>query len=148
MPAREPSRKSAVSGSSDLGLVAYLDSSALIKLVIREPESEALRAELASWSRCATSALARTEVVRAAARVDPAARAPARRIVQAVSLIAVTDEILDRAAGLELPTLRSLDALHLASALSLKGVLGPVVTYDLRLAEAAVAVGLDVVAPR
>jgi predicted nucleic acid-binding protein len=136
------------SGSTDLGLVAYLDSSALIKLVIPEPESRTLRAELASWTRHATSALARTEVVRAAGRVDPAARALAGRIVRAVSLIAVTDELLDRAATLEPPSLRSLDALHLASALSLGGVLGPVVTYDVRLAEAASAAGLDVIAPR
>jgi uncharacterized protein len=136
------------SGSTELGSVAYLDSSALIKLVVPEPESERLRSELASWSRHASSALARTEVVRAAVRVDPAARERARRIVQAVSLIAVTDEILDRAAELEPPTLRSLDAVHLASALSLDGVLGPVVTYDARLAEAASAVGLDVLAPQ
>ena len=135
------------SGSTELGTVAYLDSSALIKLVIPEPESEKLRAELALWSRHASSAVARTEVVRAAARVDPAARERARLIVRAVSLIAVTDEILERAANLEPPTLRSLDALHLASALSLGGVLGPVVTYDARLAEAASAVGLDVLAP-
>jgi uncharacterized protein len=135
------------SGSADLGPVAYLDSSALIKLVIREPESDALRVELAFWHRHATSALARTEVVRAAARVAFAARERARRIVVAVSLIAVTDEILDQAADLRPPALRSLDALHLASALSLKEVLGPVVTYDLRLAQAAEAVGLDVLAP-
>lgn len=63
----------------------------------------------------------RTEVVRAAARVDPAAREPAGRVVRALSLIAVTDEILDRAARLEPLLLRSLDALHLASALSLGG---------------------------
>jgi uncharacterized protein len=136
------------SGATDLGPVAYLDSSALIKLVIPEPESHTLRSELASWSRHATSALARTEVVRAAGRVDPAARERARRILQAVSLIAVTDEILDRAADLGPGTLRSLDAVHLASALSLESVLGPVVTYDLRLAEAASAAGLTVVAPR
>lgn len=68
--------------------------------------------------------------------------------MRAVSLIAVTDEILDRAAGLEPETLRSLDARHLASAFSLEGVLGPVVTYDLRLAEAASAARLTVVAPR
>jgi uncharacterized protein len=135
-------------GSTDLGLVAYLDSSALIKLVVPEPESAPLRAELAAWTRHATSALARTEVIRAAARVDPAARALAGRVVQAVSLIAVTDNILDRAAGLEPRALRSLDALHLASALSLEAVLGAVVTYDTRLAEAAEAAGLDVVAPR
>lgn len=136
------------SASTELGLVAYLDSSALIKLVIPEPESDALRAALAPWRRRVTSALARTEVVRAAARVDPGARERARRIVGAVSLISVTDEILDRAAELEPPGLHSLDAVHLASALSLQEVLGPVVTYDARLAGAASALGLDVATPR
>lgn len=128
--------------------VAYLDSSALIKLVIPEPESEALRADLARWERHASSALARTEVVRAAERVDRAARERARLVVRALTLIAVTDEILDRAAELEPPALRTLDAVHLASALALGDVLGPLVTYDVRLDAAARAAGLDVVAPR
>ncbi len=95
-----------------------------------------------------SSALARTEVFRAAARVDVAALEPAGRVVRALSLIAVTDEILDRAAGLEPLTLRSLDALHLAAALSLGDVLGSVVTYNVGLADAARAAGVDVLAPR
>jgi uncharacterized protein len=133
---------------AELAPVAYLDSSALIKLVVPEAESEQLRLELARWNRHASSALARTEVVRAAARVDDSARERARRIVGAISLIAVTHEILDRAAELEPAALRSLDALHLASALSLADALGSVVTYDLRLGDAATAAGLDVRAPR
>jgi predicted nucleic acid-binding protein len=132
----------------DLPAVAYLDSSALIKLVVPEAETEPLRLELAGWSRHASSALARTEVVRAAGRVDAAVRERARRVVRALSLIAVTDEILDRAADLEPVVLRPLDAVHLASALSLEAALGTVVTYDARLAEAASAAGLDVRAPR
>jgi len=132
----------------DLAAVAYLDSSALIKLVIPETESDKLRTELGRWGRHASSALARTEVVRAAARVDVAAREPAGRVVRALSLIAVTDEILDRAADLEPMALRSLDALHLASALSLRDVLGSMVTYDVRLGDAARAAGINVLAPR
>jgi uncharacterized protein len=133
---------------ADLAPVAYLDSSALIKLAVPEAESEQLRLELARWSRHASSAFARTEVVRAAARVDTEARERAQRVVRAISLIAVTDEILDRAAELEPAALRSLDAVHLASALSLAGALGTVVTYDVRLGEAATAAGFDVRAPR
>lgn len=133
---------------ADRAPVAYLDSSALIKLVVPEPESESLRSELQQWTRHASSALVRTEVVRAAARVAAAAREPARLVVQALTLVGVTDEILDRAAALEPLALRSLDAVHLASALSLGDAIGPVVTYDLRLGEAASAVGLDVLAPR
>jgi predicted nucleic acid-binding protein len=132
---------------TDLAAVAYLDSSAIIKLVIPETESEKLRAELGRWGRHASSALARTEVVRAAARVDLAARQPAQRVVRALSVIAVTDEILDRAADIEPLVLRSLDALHLASALSLENVLGSMVTYDARLGDAARAAGIYVLSP-
>jgi predicted nucleic acid-binding protein len=133
---------------ADFAPVAYLDSSALIKLVVPEAETERLRLELAAWSRYASSALVRIEVVRAAARVDARARERARRVVGAISLVAVTDEILDRAAELEPATLRSLDAVHLASALSLEDALGSVLTYDVRLQEAATAAGVDVRAPR
>ena len=132
---------------ADLGAVAYVDSSALIKLVIPEAETEPLRRELARWERHASSALVRTEVLRAAARANPAARQPAQGVVRALSLIAVSDEILDRAALLEPAALRSLDAVHLASALFLDGALGALVTYDARLGEAARAAGLDVRSP-
>ncbi len=81
-------------------------------------------------------------------RVDAEAGERARRVVRAISLIAVTDAILDRAADLEPAALRSLDAVHLASALSLEEALGSVVTYDVRLGEAAKAAGLDVRTPR
>ena len=72
---------------------------------------------------------------------------PAERVVRALTLIAVTDEILTRAAHLEPPLLRTLDAVHLATALSLAEALGPIVTYDLRLADAARAAGIAVLAP-
>jgi uncharacterized protein len=133
---------------AELSPVVYLDSSALIKLVVPEPETDELRAEVARWDRHASSAIARTEVVRAATRIDPAARELARGVVGAISLIAVTDEILDRAAELGPTTLRSLDALHVASALTLDAALGSFVTYDVRQADAAAAAGLEVRAPR
>jgi uncharacterized protein len=148
MPALRRSRKSAANGLSELGPIAYLDSSALIKLVVPERETDKLRHELRGWTRTASSALVRTEVVRAAARVDAAFAEQARRVVRAISLVAVTGAILDRAAALAPPTLRSLDALHLATALSLEGALGAIVTYDARLAEAAVAAGVEVLAPQ
>ncbi len=132
---------------ADLAPVAYLDSSALIKLVVPEPESEALRTVLADWNRRASSALARTEVVRAAARIGGAADEPAERVVRSVSLIAVSEEILERAAELEPRTLRTLDAIHLASALALGDALGAVFTYDIRMGQAATLAGLDVLAP-
>jgi uncharacterized protein len=133
---------------AEVPTVAYVDSSALIKLVVAEPESDALHSALAAWERHAASAIVRTEVVRAAARVDSTVVNRARRVVDALTLIRVDEDILDRAARLPPATLRTLDAIHLASALALGEALGSVVTYDVRLGEAAREAGLDVVAPR
>ena len=90
----------------------------------------------------------RTEVVRAAATVSRKARDVALELVESIDLIGVDQEILDEAARLEPPGLRSLDAIHLASALSLGQGLGVVVTYDRRLEEGARLWGLRVLAPR
>ena len=127
--------------------VAYVDSSALVKLVIPEPESDALRAELARWQRHVSSALARTEVVRACARVAPAAREVAERVVAALDLVAVDDELLGEAARLEPAELRTLDSIHLASALLLRETIGVAIAYDARLLEAMSAAGLPAAAP-
>jgi len=90
----------------------------------------------------------RAEVVRAAATVSRKARDVALELVESIDLIGVDQEILDEAARLEPPGLRSLDAIHLASALSLGQGLGVVVTYDRRLEEGARLSGLRVLAPR
>ena len=127
---------------------AYLDSSALVKLVVPEPETEPLKAELALWERHVSSALVRTEVVRACARVSPAARRVAERVVASLDLLTVDETILDAAARLKPLELRTLDAIHLASAQLLGAVLGPVIAYDARLIEAAKAAELTTVAPR
>jgi predicted nucleic acid-binding protein len=132
---------------AELVPIAYLDSSALIKLVVPEAESDALRGELRQWGRHASSALARTEVVRAAARVDLAARDRAIRLVRALSLIAVTDDVLDRAAELEPLALRSLDAIHVASAVLLGDALGAAIAYDGRILDALRSAGLPALAP-
>ena len=127
--------------------VAYLDSSALVKLVVSEPESESLRTALERWSRFASSALARTEVVRAAAQRGSLARRTATWLVRTLELVSLTDEILDAATEVEPVALGSLDAIHLVSALSLGDALGAVVTYDARLADAARGAGLTVLSP-
>ncbi len=127
---------------------AYVDSSALVKLVIPEPESDALRTELARWESHATSAIARVEVVRACARVDERARPIAEHLIAALDLIAVDDELLEEAARVAPKALRSLDAIHLASAVLVGTALGVVLAYDERLLEAAQAAGLPVAAPR
>jgi predicted nucleic acid-binding protein len=128
--------------------VAYVDSSALVKLAIPEPESDALRAELAKWERHVSSALARVEVVRACARVDTKAKRIAEQIVNALDLIAVDDRVLEEAALVGPLELRSLDAIHLASALLLGDALGVAIVYDDRLVDAMRAAGVPAATPR
>lgn len=125
----------------------YLDTSALVKLVVRESESGAL----VRWARqhsLASSDLARTELVRAVRRVDPAAVTAARNVLSAVHLIRMTPDVLDAAARLAPDTLRSLDAIHLASALALGDDLDSFVSYDDRQAEAVRLAGITVLQPR
>lgn len=126
----------------------YLDSSALVKLVVPEPESAALRAELAQWNRRVSSALVRTELIRASTRVGAAARRLAERVLSTLDMIAVDDAILDAAGHLRPPELRTLDAVHLASAQALGSALGGVVAYDARLLDGAKAARLPTIVPR
>lgn len=129
--------------------VAYLDTSAVAKLLLREPETSALRRELRRWPRRASSSLVRVELLRAIKRAAlPRLAAPARRHLAAISLVRIDDALLDRAADLDPASLRSLDAIHLASALSLGSDLGLVVTYDDRMLQGAAALGLPTASPR
>ena len=116
--------------------------------MIPEPESAALRNELARWDRHVSSALARVEVVRACVRVDAEARRPAEQVVRALDLIAVDDALLDEAARLAPNELRSLDSIHLASALLLGDALGVAIAYDERMLQAISAAGLPTADPR
>ena len=126
----------------------YLDTSAFIKLVRSEPESRALRAEMTTGDVLVSSVLLLVEGRRAAARYGPVALARARAALSTVTLLPIDDATLEAAAELEPSELRSLDALHLAAAVSLAGDLGRVYCYDIRLATAARALGLDVRRPR
>ena len=128
--------------------VAYLDSSAFLKLVVAEPESAALANYLTRWPRWASSALLRTEATRAAQRHHPRYLGPARGQLAAMDLVQMTEPQLDHAATLNPPELRSLDAIHLAAAMSLGSDLGVFVAYDERLAEAARQQGLTVRSPQ
>jgi predicted nucleic acid-binding protein len=123
----------------------YLDSSALVKLVDYEVESDALRAALGDHLIVSCS-LARTEVMRAARRKTGVVVAAARAVLNHTDLIQLDDELLDLAGELE-PPLRSLDSIHLAAAMELGDELEAVVTYDSRMASAAEALGLTVVTP-
>jgi len=128
----------------------YLDSSAIVKLVQTEPETAALRQFLAEHrdDEQVTSALARVEVLRAVWPGGVDAVASARRTLLRRHLLALDTDILDRAAVL-VPdsSLRSLDAIHLASAELLGADLRAVVTYDQRMASAAAGLRLPVAAP-
>jgi hypothetical protein len=128
--------------------VVYLDSSALVKLVVAEPESPALRRYLGGELERASCTLARLEVFRAIRSHGPAALARARRLLQRVNLVPIDDELLDAAAALDPRMLRSLDAIHVAAAQLLGDDLTAVVTYDRRMAAAAGLVDLTVTAPR
>jgi predicted nucleic acid-binding protein len=127
--------------------IVYLDSSALAKLAVHEPESAALRRYLRRRRRRASCALARVEVVRAVRPHGADAVAAARRVLAGVDLIHVDGALLDDAADLGGAGLRTLDAIHLAAARSLRADLGAVVTYDARMAAAAVELRFTVVAP-
>jgi uncharacterized protein len=128
----------------------YLDSSALVKLVVSEAESSALRTYLAerrSDARMA-AALARTEVVRAVAMHRSIELVEtARSIIARLHLVPLNNRLLDAAATKLPPDLRTLDAIHLAAAMTAPD-LRAIVTYDRRLADAAATAGLAVVAPR
>ena len=128
----------------------YLDASALVKLATSEAETDALRAELDTWEVRVTSRLATVEVARALRRRGAASAELGDTVAHAFSGLAIVEldaAIVEPAGRIDPPTLRSLDAIHLASALALGSELGAVVTYDTRLADAARAAGLEVVAP-
>jgi uncharacterized protein len=130
------------------GPVAYLDSSAFVKLIVAEPESLALRGEIARWPQRASSTLLRAETIRALRRSGNTGQVPvARRLLRAVSMIRIDEPLLDRAADLEPGELRTLDAIHLASALQIGQDLGVMIAYDARLTAAAQAYGLAVASP-
>lgn len=125
----------------------YLDSSAIVKLAVAEPESAALRRYLRRRRPVVASALARTEVGRALLPLGDEAVRRGADVLARVELLRVSDRVLDVAARLQPPELRSLDAVHLATAQQLGSDLARVVTYDDRLSRAAAAMGWTVVAP-
>ena len=125
----------------------YLDTSAFVKLVIDEPHSRQLR-RMAHGARWIGSELLRVEVPRALGRLPRLDRTVplASELLDAVMMVPVNRAAVDSAARLTPPTLRSLDAIHLAAALSIPG-LTALLTYDDRLAEAARLHGVPVRRP-
>lgn len=125
----------------------YVDSSALVKLAVAEVESAALGAYLRRREPLVSSALARTEVGRALLPLGAEAVRRGAEVLARVDLLRVSDRVLDAAATLSPPELRSLDAIHLATALQLGSDLARIVTYDERMSRVAQLLGRTVVAP-
>jgi uncharacterized protein len=118
-----------------------------VKLPLHEPEHAALRRELAHWGALVSSALLHVEALRACSRYGVKYVERAEAALKGIALMPIDDPIVAVASKLQPASLRALDALHLATALDVGSDLGVVVTYDQRLAAAAVAHGLRVVAP-
>ncbi|MEJ3404808.1 type II toxin-antitoxin system VapC family toxin [Rathayibacter sp. YIM 133350] len=126
----------------------YVDTSALVKLLVTETESAALRRWLVASPRILiTSDLTRTELMRAVRRGAPGLATQARVVLESVSLVSPARDTFDAAGRLAPATLRTRDAIHLASALELGDDLEGVLTYDSRMANAAEAYGIPVVGP-
>lgn len=127
--------------------VTYVDSSALVKLAVEEPESAALRRYLRRRRPLVSSALARTEVLRALLPIGDAAIVRGRAVLARVELVRINDQILSAAGALGPPDVRSLDAIHLATALRLGQDLAQLVTYDVRMTAAAAHLQLRTTSP-
>lgn len=124
----------------------YLDTSAMAKLVRPERETATLRRWLRT-RRWIVSDLHRVELRRAAARAGGRAPARADRLLAASDVLRITPDVYDHAGGIAPIELRSLDALHLAAAMTLGPDLAGIVAYDERLASAAAGTGVKVASP-
>lgn len=127
----------------------YVDTSFFVKLVVREAHSAASR----RWAEAHeevlfSSDLLRTEALRTARRHSAAALAAARARLDAIAIMAMTPDVFERAAELDRQILRTLDALHLAAALTVGDELEGIATYDDRLAEAAAIHGVPTATPK
>jgi predicted nucleic acid-binding protein len=126
----------------------YLDSSAIVKLVVAEPESPALRRYLRRRRPLVSSALAKAEVARALLPLGGPAVRRGQEVLARLELVRVSDRILTAAGALEPVELRALDAIHVATALELGSDLARIVTYDEPMRAAVTATGCPVAAPR
>jgi len=129
--------------------VLYLDSSALVKLAITEPESAGLLHWLGEQPNLVrvSSELTRVEVVRIIWRVAPAALPEGYLVTRRIAEIKLTDEVLRKAAGLRPPWLCATQAVQIASALTIRRELSAFVAYDKRLLTAAKEAGLPTASP-
>ncbi|WP_416444229.1 type II toxin-antitoxin system VapC family toxin [Leucobacter sp. HNU] len=129
-------------------MLVYADTSALAKLIVEEPESDAL----VDWyteveAVLVTSDLARVELMRTVHRIDPELSVDAHDLLRSCEIISLDSIDYERAGTLPPAPLRSLDALHLIAAQNLGDALDAILTYDIRLAEAAAVRGIRPVHP-
>jgi uncharacterized protein len=125
----------------------YLDTSAYVKLPLQESEQEALLVALGEWDGYVSSALLGVEAIRACGRYGEEYAAEARSFLEGMALLPLDHAVLDEAASIDPAEMRNLDALHLATALSIRDEIGLFVTYDERLGKAAADHGLAVSQP-
>ena len=130
-------------------MLIYCDSSALVKLITDEAESEALDQWLGEQvePHLVSSVLTRTEVWRAVRRRSDDLLTKATELLGSLSIVELDADLADAAGGQNPPSLRSLDAIHLASAQRLGTALAAFVAYDARLVQAAEELRLTVVRP-
>jgi len=128
-------------------VTVYLDASALVKLVAAEAETAPLLAYLVEHASQATSMVGRVEVRRAAARRPGVPSERVEAVLTRIAAIALDPAVVGVAGAIGPPALRTLDAIHLASAAVLTDELEALVTYDRRLAEAAQELGLPTASP-
>jgi predicted nucleic acid-binding protein len=132
----------------------YLDTSALVKLLVRESESEAIEVELLCWSQLATSLVTNVELPRAVSRAREERSNSVvdgslvlRGILASTTTIPLDERIVGEARDVKPTSVGTLDAIHVASALSLGSDLAAVVTYDKRMQEALALVNIEMLAP-
>ena len=125
----------------------YVDTSAVGRVLLGEPDAPAVLRDLAGFDQHVASRLLRIELRRLALHED--ALEAADRLLDGVALIPLDDSILTSSETLAPATVATLDEIHLATALKLAaaGVLDTVMTYDRRLADGAAHHGLHVLAP-
>ncbi len=128
--------------------LTYVDSSAIVKLAVAEPESSALRRYLSRRLPLVSSALARTEVARALMPSGSEAVARGEQVLRRFQLVRLNDRVLREAGRMTPAELQSLDAIHLASARALGSSVRQIITYDERMADAARECGWMVASPR
>jgi len=128
--------------------LAYIDTSAFVKLFNAEPESEAMAAAVdGDWPLIVASEILAVEGFRTAVRLGGQAPARAAQLLVRVALYPLSPRVREGACRIGTPQLRTLDAIHLATAISLGEKVGAIFTYDKRLAQAGADAGLRVLAP-